>query len=166
MPFNYVENLQAILNALSDYNTTTATPYLSQSLTTRVVTISDDDPAITSMRQDDYPAVFVRIRSASEEAAALGATGPTRASKSKEVVYDIFALYKREGAVGREAAGQRELHQLARNIEGIFQQEYRLSATALFCHPEATDFVGPVEGKNGVMVNGAMITLRAKYHFR
>jgi hypothetical protein len=166
MPFNYVANLDAVLNALTGYNTTSAAPDLSMSLTTRVVTISREDPMLTSVRSDAYPAVFVRIRDGEEEAAGLGVTGPTRAHKKKIVTYDIVALYRRESVANSESDGQAELYSLARNIEGVFQAEQTLSGTALWCHPERTDFTGAIQGKNGVMVNGALITLRAQYHFR
>lgn len=165
MPFNYGDNIQAVLNCLTDHNTTTATPYLSQSLTTRVVTISENDPEVSSIRSDDYPAVFVRVRNASEDYGELGPTGPARGKKIKDVTFDILAFYKRDGDISAHSTQKRELYMLARNIEGVFQQEYTLSNTALWCNAEATDFIGPISG-NGVMVSGAMVTLRAKYHFR
>lgn len=165
MPFNYGDNIQAVLNCLNDHNTTTATPYLSLSLTSKVVTIDDGDPGVSSLRADDYPAIFVRVKNASEEYGELGPTGPARGKKMKNVIYEIIALYQREGKISPHDAQKRELYTLARNIEGVFQQEYTLSGTSLFCNAGDTDFVGPIQGE-GVMVLGAMVTLTAKYQFR
>lgn len=163
--FEYEDNLQAVLNALLAYNTTTSTPDLSGSMTTRVVTINATDPEVTSVRRDEYPAVFVRVRRGEEEAAGLGPTGPTGVRKQKEVTYEVIGLVTREGQQ-REREQKEDLYNLVRNIEAVFQKEYKLSNTALWCHPESSDFVGPIQGKNGVMVKGAMVTVRAMYHFR
>lgn len=166
MPFDYADNIQAVLNCLTDHNTTTASPDLSASVTTRVVTISDEDPKVTSLRSDDYPAIFVNYRTADEDFGELGQTGPTRGRKFKEVNFDLFVLNKREGQVSRNNSLKREMYNLARNVEGVFQAELTLSGTALWCNAQATDFVGPVQGENGVMVHGVLIALRARYHFR
>lgn len=164
MPFAYSTNLNAVTQALTDYNTTTATPYLSSGLTRRVVTIRSGDPEVESIRTIDFPMVLVRVNSKNEEPAGLGETGPSRARKFADVSYDIFAMYLREGLHTTERVHRTEVYTLAQNIEGVFQQEMQLSSTALWCHPERTEF--QTFQADGEAVKGALITLRARYLFR
>ena len=167
MPFDYEANITAVRNALRTQNTTTANPDLSSGLTTRVQTVEIDDPEVSGVQWRDLPAVYVRLGSASEEAAGLGPSGPltTNVRKFKEVTYEVSGLYHKEGAAQATRDVMTEVYRLAENIEGVFQREYQLSGTALWCHPEASQFGQGVLG-DGSRIKGVLVTLRAKYLFR
>ena len=165
MPFDYSGNLSAVYNALRDYNTTTANPDLSASLSTRVANIYKNDPSIIGLRGDIYPAVFVRVNSKTEDFAGLGTTGYAGARKEAEASYDIIGFYRKDGAVSTQGSVLVNLAKLAGNIEGVFQQEINLSGTALWCQPEDTNFYGPFQ-TDEVWIKAVVVNLKAKYHFR
>lgn len=165
MPFDYENNTLAIVNALTAYNTTTAVVDLSSGLTTRVKNIYRSDPDVVDLRGDIYPAVFVRVSRKEESFAGLGATGPTGARKHAVVTYDVIGLYRKDGMNSTQQAVLVEIERLAENIEGVFQREYTLSATALFCNPVSTNFLGPF-GTDNMWIKGVIVELEAEYHFR
>lgn len=165
MPFDYEANLTAISNALSQYNTTTASPDLSAGLTRRVQNIYLSDPETVSKRADIFPAIFVRISTKDESYGSLGATGPTGNKKLANVTYDIFGFYKKDGGYTQNQTLLTEVYRLAENIEGIFQAEFTLSGTSLHCNPVRTEFFGPFITE-GVTVKGVLIELEARYLFR
>ncbi len=164
MAFEYETNVDAVVSNLLPPNTTTASPDTSANLTRRIATIKVGDPETASVNLKELPAVFVRIQSADEEAAGLGGTGPTGVQKFKEVVYEIVSMYHRDGAHTGLPDHMDEAYTMARNVEGVFQAEYRLSNTAMWCHPERTDFGGFQFG--AVRIRASVIQLRAKYMFR
>jgi len=166
MSFDYVTNLTAVKTALENHNTTTASPDLSSGLTKRVTTISTSDPEVTSVRNLVLPAVFVRISRGSSEFASLGITGPSGDKKFKNVTYDVIALYHKDGSHTKHEDLLTETYNLARNIEGTFEAEPKLSNTALWVNPESTDFLGPFNGANGVVVKGVLIELNARYFYQ
>lgn len=165
MPFSYANNVTAVYNALTAYNTTTASPDLSANLTTRVRNVYKNDPAIVGLRGDIYPAVFVRVNRKSEDFAGLSATGPAGARKRATVDYDVIGFYRKDGAYGTQAQVLTELENLAGNIEGVFQQETTLSATAMWCQVTETNFYGPFSNDE-VWIKAVVCNLRAEYHFR
>ena len=167
MPFDYEANVTAVRNALRTQNTTTANPDLSSGLTTRVQTIEIDDPEVSGIQWRDLPAVYVRVSSADEDMASLGAPGPltTNVQKLKNVTYEISGLYHKEGAAQLTRDTMTELYRLAENIEGVFQREYRLSNTAMWCNPKASQFGQGVLG-DGTRIKGVLVTLDARYIFR
>lgn len=164
MPFDYEANTAAVRSALLGYNTTTSSPDLSSGLTTRIANVFIDDPEVRSIKWDELPAVFVRVQNADEEAAGLGATGPANVRKFKDVRYELIGMYVRDGAGGSNATHMTEVYRLAENLEGVFQAEYKLSTTALYCHPESTNFGSFSFGD--VRVRGFVTTLKARYLFR
>ena len=167
--FDYVGNLDAVINALKDYNTTTAAIDLSGSLTTRIHddNIQKGDPSVAMVRQDRIPAIFVRVSTADEDFSAIGATGPTKSRKEKNVVYDIFCLYHKEGAGETHATVLDSIGKMCQNIEGVFQAEFQLSNTALWCQPRRTTIANvPIDSNGATWIKTAMIELEAKYHFR
>lgn len=164
MPFAYTTNLNAVVQALTDANTTTASPYLSTGLTRKVVTVRSGDPELESLQPRDLPMVLVRVNRKDEEAAGLGETGPTGVRKFASVVYDIFGIYLREGVYGLERSHRTEIYALASNIEGVFQKEMQLSNTALWCHPASSEF--QTFQNEGEAVKGVLISLQARYLFR
>ncbi len=167
--FNYVDNLTSVVNALKAYNTTTSSPDLSGSLTARLPNdnIMAGDPSVAMIRSDRLPAIFVRIASSQEEFAAIGATGPSGNSKFKTVVYDIFAMHGREGANARHQTAITSVAKMLQNIEAVFQAEYQLSGTAMWCHPRSTAISNvPLDAEGATWIKTAMVELEAKYFFR
>lgn len=165
MPFDYEANIGAVYQCLTDHNTTTATPDLSSGLTTRVQNIYKNDPAIVGMRGDIYPAIFVRVNRKSEDFAGLGGTGVSGTRKLATVDYDVIGFYRKDGAHGKQETVLTELERLAENMEGVFQQEYTLSGTAMWAQAIETQFYGPFS--NGeVWIKAIVLSLQAKYHFR
>ena len=165
MPFDYEANLTAIKNCLDQHNTTTASPDLSSGMTTRVRNVVINDPDVAAIQWDDLPAVYIRMQQATEEAAGLGPTGPSGVRKTKEAQIELVGMYHRDGAHTASRTHLTEVYRLAENLEGVFQAEYTLSGTALFCHPATTNF-GAFQLGDGARVKGFVTTLRAKYHFR
>lgn len=165
MPFDYAGNLTAVYNALRDYNTTTATPDLSANMTTRVKNLYLNDPTIVGLRADIYPAIFVRINTKDENFAGIGSTGPARARKEGVAHYDVIGYYRKDGAYTQNQTVMVELERLASNIEGVFQQETSLSATALWCQAVKTNFYGPFQN-NEMWIKAVVVELEAHYHFR
>lgn len=165
MPFDYAGNVTAIYNALVQYNTTTSVVDLSANLTTRVQNVYKNDPGIVGLRGDIYPAVFVRVNKKKENFAGLGATGPAGARKEAVVDYDIIGFYRKDGAYGTQQQVLVELENLAKNIEGVFQQETSLSGTAMWCQATDTEFFGPF-AQGEVWIKAVVCKLEAHYHFR
>jgi hypothetical protein len=165
MPFDYEANLAAIQNCLNNHNTTTASPDLSAGLTTRVKNVVIDDPDVAAIQWDDLPAIFIRMQNATEEAAGLGPTGPSGVRKTKEASIELIGMYMRDGAHTTSRAHHTEVYRLAENLEGVFQAEFTLSGTAMWCHPAATNF-GAFQLGEGTRVKGFVTNLRARYHFR
>ena len=166
MPFNYVTNLAKVVTLLQDHNTTTATPDLSVNLTRRLNNdnVREGDPETESIKSRELPAVWVRIDSKAEEPASIGQTGPTRTRKFADVNYEIFGLYLREGLHTKDAAHRTEIYNLASNIEGVFQQEFNLDNTALWAHPDTTEF--QTFQSEGEAVKGVLMNLSARHLFR
>lgn len=168
MPFDYAANVEAVRANLAAHATSTANPILSQSLTANTIaTIRVDDPDIVGVHTRELPAIFIRVQNSEEEPASLGPTGPlgTHVRKFKTVSYELVGLYHRDGMHTTHRDHLTELYQFAENVEGVFQREFTLSGTALWCHPERTDF-GSFQTKEGVHIKGFVTTLRAKYLFR
>lgn len=165
MPFDYEANVTAVRTALRSYNTTTSSPDLSSGLTTRVRTVEIDDPEKVAVRINDLPAVYIRVQEGTEEPAGLGNTGPTGVRKFKEVTYELIGIYHRDGAHALHAPHLTELYRFAENMEGVFQAEFDLSSTALWCHPENTNF-GAIDLDGGDRVKAFVTLLRARYLFR
>ena len=119
------------------------------------------------VRWNELPAVYIRVQSGNEDAAGLGDTGPlaTNVMKFKEVVYEVVAMYPRDGAHTGLQGHETQVYRMAENIEGVFQRRFQLSGTALWCHPERTDF-GAFQLGDGLTVGGIVVSLRAKYMFR
>lgn len=166
MPFDYNTNINAVRQALVDHNTVTASPDLSAGLTHRVKTIKIFDPEITAQKMSTYPAVYVRLITKDEEYTSLGATGSAGNKKQAEVAYDVMGYYLREGIVKQQEDLLNEIYNLAENVEGVFQAEFRLSNTALWCNPQTTDFSPPISGGEDTWVKSMRVELKAMYHFR
>lgn len=169
MGFEYQTNLEAVVQALKDYNTSTATPYLSQSLTSKVLekNIQIVDPEVVPWRNDMIPALFVRLSSKDENFEGIGATGAgsNRVAKRATVTYEIIGLYPKNKAYSTMDTVLNETYTFARNVEAVFRQEYRLSSTALWCQPIKTEFIQP-SNLDGTWVKAFITELRAEYLFK
>jgi hypothetical protein len=167
--FDYNANLSAVKQALVDYNTTTSSPDLSADLATRVrdENIKIGDPDVEMIRADRMPAIFVRVDGSAEEFASIGGTGPTGNRKEKTVKYSVFAMYGRAGGSERHAAAMTSVADLARNIEAVFQKEFQLSSTALWCNPKTTSITNvPIDANGATWIKTVLVELEAKYFFR
>jgi hypothetical protein len=165
MAFDYTGKLTALYNVLSNANTTTATYDLSKSLDSRIKIVSKADPTIVNLRNYQFPAVFCKIESKTEDFDGIGGTGETRNLKEADVTFQVVGLYKKYGATTSNEDLLADVYQLADNIESVIREDCTLSGTASWAQPESTDFVGPFEG-DGTLVKGCLITVRGKYYFR
>lgn len=165
MAFDYENNLEAVVNALTEYNTTTSEIDLSEGMTSRVKTVFNNDPNFFGSRIDLLPAIFVWMDTAEEEFASLGHTGAGGNKKSKTVTYNVLGVYVKEGAVSSHEGVLQEIYRLAENMEGVFQQELTLSGTALYCNPSSTQFLEPGQ-MSGAWVKGVLMKLEARYLFQ
>jgi len=165
--FDYDSKLDAVINALKTYNTTTASPDLSASMTSRIDSdnIFAYEPDNASLRGDRYPAIYASLVGADEEFIDIGETGSTRASKYKTVTFAVVGLYKKEGFASDYSALPPEIFNMARNIEAVFRKELTLSGTAMWCGVTKTDFT-PAIGNGETWVKGVVIELEAKYLFK
>ena len=141
MSFDYVEKIKNVVNVLTDHNTTTASPDLSALMSTRVVSIINDDPNIDGRRSDQSPCIYVSLASASDEETSLGGNFANR-KKEKTVVYDIHGIYKKEGFSKQHIAHLVDFYQMANNVEAVIKKESTLSNTALHIEIVDTDFKG------------------------
>lgn len=166
--FEYKTNINSVVNALKDYNTCTSTPFLSQSLTTEINNnnIFNRNPEVYELNGRNLPAIFVRIPNSEEDFEGIGPTGSTGAKKRKTVIYDIIGMYPKPSMAKDEDDSLEEIYKLSRNIEAVFQAEYKLSNTALWCNPRSTDFQGPFGLEDGTVLKTVMIELEAQYLFR
>lgn len=167
--FDYNAKLEAVVQALTDYNTTTSSPDLSADLANRVkdANIKIGDPDVEMIRTDNMPAIFVRVDKSMESFAAIGATGPGGTSKEKTVTFSIFAMYGRAGGSQRHSDAMTSVADLVRNIEAVFQAEYKLSNTALWCNPKNTTITNvPIDANGSTWIKTALVELEAKYFFR
>lgn len=167
MGFNYVTNLGKVINALKDHNTITASPDLSTGLDTRINNdnILKTDPTIETPRSDRFPAIYVLINNKEELYETLSAPGPTGAMKRAEVTYDIIGIYGKHGGYSPHSELLDDVYTLAGNIEGVFQAEYNLSSTALWCNPGSTEFSTAMDIGDG-FVKAVLVRLTAQYLFR
>jgi hypothetical protein len=167
MAFDYSSKIDGIVDVLRAHNTVTASPFLSSSLTTRVPKemVVNDDPQSRGLRNDEYPAIFVRLSTAEEDFSGIGPTGASGARKQKTLTFDVLGFYRREGVDQTNEQLVNEVYQLAQNIEGVLREEYTASGTALWIQPRAVDFLGPFnDGTSWVKV--VQMRVEGQYHFR
>lgn len=167
--FDYNGNLEAVVQALKDYNTTTASVDLSANLGVRIrdENIKIGDPDVEMLRAGKMPAIFVRLENSVEAFAAIGGTGPTGNSKEKTVIYNVYAMHGRAGGSERHVDAMVGMAEMVRNIEAVFQAEYRLSNTALWCNPRNTAISNvPIDANGATWIKTGVIELEAKYFFR
>lgn len=166
MAFDYNSRLINVLNVLVDNNTTTSAVDISNGLYTRIN--SDDiiaiDPELTVPRADRLPAIYVTIVSKDEEFAGLGATGIQKSPKLSTVYYNVLGIIGKYGAYEGQSTTLKDVYIIAHNIERVFQKEYKLSNTAMWCNPVSTEFSAPVKLGEG-FAKAVLVRLQARYMF-
>lgn len=162
--FDYHGEATRIVNILTNANTTTASPYLSQDLSTTVQVIEVNDPEKIALKWRDLPAIYVRITDAQEEFESLGFTGVAGSKKRKTPTFELFGLYAKEGRSQATSSMLEHVYDMARNVEAVFQSEARLSNAALWVNPARTDFGDVIV--NGEAIKGFRIDLVGTYLFR
>lgn len=170
MSFELETNINAVVQALKDHNTTTASPYLSQSLTSGQMTqasIKIGDPDIETIQGARYPCIFVRVAKLQDAFAGIGRPGSatTNVRKQATVTYDVVGIYHKDGGHASFESLMKETYKFARNICGAFNAEFTLSNTALWCQPAMTSFSEPVNYQGG-WAKGFLIELEATYLYR
>lgn len=121
MSIDYATRLSNLVGIFESHNTTTATPDLSDGLTTRVKNIYNDFPAIRGMRGDLGPAIFVSINNATENESQIG--NFTNRKKFKVIAYDIHGVYRREGISKQHFVVIQDFYKMAENIEAVIKRE-------------------------------------------
>lgn len=167
MSFNYATKIDGIVDVLYNHATASASPFLSDGLTTPInkELILADDPQSRGLRNDEYPCIFVRLSNAEEDFSGVGPTGLTGAYKQKTVFFDILCFYRREGVNQTNPELLSEIYKLAENVESVLREEFTASGTALWIAPRSTDFLGPFnDGTSWIKV--AQMQVEGKYHFR
>jgi hypothetical protein len=167
MALDYKDKISALKAIFVAANTTTAAADLSSSLTSRIADdcIFTDDIETKSIKANEFPCVFIRVTDKTEEFATLGATGAASNYKQADITYQIVGMYRKDGAWSDNATLYDEVYKMASNIEGVLRNNVTLGNSAMWCQPETTSFVGPMEN-NGIWIKGVEVTLKAKYHFR
>lgn len=167
MGFPYNTLTTSIINVLKNNNTTTSTPDLSSGINVRV----DNDNIILAdirliqPRADRMPLITVLVESKSEDYSAIGATGPTRNRKSGTANIEIGFLVGKYGAYEADSVALTDIYKLASNAESVFQKEYTLSNTCLYCNPESSSFLGAYNYGEG-FARPFIITLVTHHLFR
>lgn len=159
MAISYTSKLSTLKTVLDTANTTTATPDLSGSLTTRIRNIYKDDPAIRGLRGDDTPALFISINRAEEDETQMGDF--TNRKKEKLIVYDIHGIYKKESYAEQHSDLLTDFYQMADNVEAVLKKESDLSGTALHVSVVDTEFKG--EQPENTLLKVFKIGLEVRY---
>lgn len=169
MPFDYTTHLDSVVNALKNYNSAGSSPDLSNSLTERIdngnVVASDPNVDPSALRADRLPAIYVMISRKDESGATIGRTGTSGVRKKATVEYEVFGIYGKAGGHSPHSELLTDVYKLAKNIEGVFQAEVKLSNTALWCNPYSTEFSPAIEIGEG-FAKCVLVKLTAVYLFR
>lgn len=160
MAIDYVAKVNTFVDLLRAHNTTTATPDLSASLTTRVQTITVTEPDVSGARHGTYPCVFVELGRAEEEESQIGDFNNRR--KVKTITYNVWGFYKKEGISKNQSQQLTDFYQMASNIEAVIKRESTFSGTALYVGPISTDFT---EQRENNVIKVLRIETAVKYFF-
>lgn len=167
MTFPYNTVTTAVINVLKNHNTTTATPDLSDGLNVRVDNdnIILADIRLVQPRADRLPLVCVLMESKTEEYSGIGATGYAGHKKQGTAIVQIGVIVGKYGGYEADDTVLTDLYKLASNMEGVFQQEYKLSNTALWCNPASSNFVDVYNYGDG-FARPFLINLTTEHLFR
>lgn len=170
MPLEYVTIMNAAVQALQDYNTTTAALYLSQSISTGQLDVSNimmNDPEVVAVRMDRLPALFVRMSSDDPQEGAIGRPGVTtnRTKSFTKVHMDIVGLCRKDGGRQDFSTLLVDTYNLARNVDGILRHEFTLSGTVMWCRRMRTDFLATFDDQ-GRWTRGFIMQMEAEVNYR
>ncbi len=138
MAIDYVAKINNFIDLLRSHNTTTATPDLSVSLTTRIQTITAAEPDVSGSRHGFYPQIMVELGRAEEDETQIGDFAGRR--KIKTILYNVWGFYKKEGISKNQSQQLTDFYQMASNLEAVIKRESSFSGTALHVGPVNTDF--------------------------
>ena len=141
MAVDYVEKVAKVVSILGAFNTTTASPDLSASMTSRVANIYNDDPNIRGLRVDQGPALYVSINRGSQEETQIG----DFANRRKEITisYDIHGALKREGFSTTHETTLTDFYQMASNLEAVLKQVLKETISLFFSEITRNSFITP-----------------------
>lgn len=163
MAFDYVSKINNVVNVLKAHNTSTSSPDLSASMSVRIPdnSIKVDDINISGLRTDQTPAVYVSLNTSDEEETVLGGSSTRR--KEKNVVYDIFGIWKSPMSTKHESK-LIDFYQMASNVEEVLKSGHTLSNTALHTEPTTTDF--KAEESDNTIYKVFKTTLNVRYFYQ
>lgn len=165
MTINYNGKLNEIVTFLKDHNTTTASPYLSSSLTSTVIMSNDnilaDDPNIVGIRGDKMPALFVSLNTADEEESQMGELSNRK--KFKTIAYDVHGCFRRPGMSTTHAAALNNFYQLAENTEAILKREFFNATNVISSELTSTDF--KAEQPDNTQIKVFKISFNVRYFY-
>ena len=167
MSFPYNTITTAVINALKNHNTTTASPDLSNGLNVRVNNdnIILGDIRLIQPRADRLPLICVLVDSKTEEYSGIGATGPAGHKKQGTAIIQISVIMGKYGGYEADSTVLTDLYKFAANCETVFQAEYNLSNTCLYCNPASSSFVD-VNNYGDGFSRPFMINLTTEHLFR
>ncbi len=160
MSFDYVSKITTLVDVLKAHNTTTASPDLSSSLTSRIQTITTAEPDVSGQRHGFYPYISVELSGANEQETQIGDFSGRR--KIKTATYNIWGFYKKEGISKSQSQQLTDFYQMANNIEAVLKRESTLSGTALHIDVVSTDFT---ERRDNNLIKVLKIETSAKYFY-
>lgn len=160
MAIDYVSKISTFVDLLKAHNTTTASPDLSSSLTTRIQTITTAEPEVTGSRHGFFPLLNVELANATEEETQIGDFSGRR--KIKDVTYNVWGFYKKEGISKNQSQQLTDFYQMASNIEAVIKKESTLSGTALHVGVVSTDFT---ERRENNMIKVLKIETTVRYFY-
>jgi len=120
----------AVKTLLTENNTTTSGNYISDGLEKRVQMISGATATKQPVMLFEYPAVFVEMKSSSDDWTQLGDSS----RRNAEINIDVVSVV--DFGVGREDAREEsddELVILTQNIQDLFRNKITLSSTVDSC---------------------------------
>lgn len=160
MGIDYVNKIATFVDLLKSHNTTTASPDLSASLTTRIQTITTAEPDVSGARHGYYPLIMVELARANEEETQIGNFSSRR--KIKDITYNVWGFYKKEGISKNQSQQLTDFYQLASNLESVIKKESDMSGTALHVPSVSADFTERREN-NSIKVLKIETTVRYFY---
>lgn len=160
MGIDYVAKISKFVELLAAHNTTTASPDLSASLTTRIQTITAAEPDVVGARHGFYPLIMVELARGTEEETQIGNYSSRR--KIKTITYNVWGFYKKEGMSKNQSQQLTDFYQMASNIESIIKTESNFSGTALHVDVVNTDFT---ERRENNLIKVLKIETTVKYFY-
>lgn len=160
MAIDYVAKVSTFVDLLRAHNTTTASPDLSASLSTRIQTITAAEPDMSGSRHGFYPLVMVELARGSEEETQIGDFTGRR--KIKTITYNVWGFYKKEGISKNQSQQLTDFYQMGSNLEAVIKRESSFSGTALHVQLVDTDFT---ERRENNMIRVIKLETSVKYFY-